>query len=112
MASDALSQDQFSKIASALLGKTQGEIDITDRAKLLAFAEALVNDNSDASGEEDSPIPKKRDPVLARANTEVPVETSDEDSIKNDSDEEEEAALEAMLLKAQESVTVITNASE
>ena len=55
----ALTTDQFAQMAAALLGEAGGAtgsgVDVTNRAQLLTFAQALLAADSESSGDEPAP---------------------------------------------------------
>lgn len=71
MTSSSLSPADFAKMAAALMGQAKGEpppqgIDLSDRKQLLAFAEALIKGDDNASStcsEEESVPPEEVDEV-------------------------------------------------
>ncbi len=87
----AFSAEQFSKIAVALLGKARGEkvtdVDLSDRAQLLAFAEALVDGNTSDSASEEEEVPRH------------PLPSPHEENSSEETDEE--AEIQRMLAAAQ-----------
>lgn len=61
MSASQLSASEFSRMAAALLAQSKGEtapegVDLTNRKQLLAFAEALVQDDGSTSCSEEEPV--------------------------------------------------------